>query len=85
MKVTIIPSLRCAWELAKMGDRYEQKLLDHFKTEAAVKSAEADWRLHHCAPSHPYFTHWLNAIGAALQDYSPSEIKITRIYHTYEV
>ena len=85
MKVTIIPSLRSDWEMATMQDRYEQKLLQAFGSEKGVKAAEFDWRYHHCGPSHPYFTHWLNAIGSALQDYTPSEVKITRIYHTYEV
>ncbi len=85
MRVVIVPPLRSAWEMATMQDKYEQKLLQAFGSEQVVKAAEWDWRYHHCPPSHPYFKHWLNAIGAALEDYTPSEIKITRIFHTYDV
>lgn len=85
MKVTITPPLRCDWEMATMQDKYEQKLLQAFGSEQVVKAAEWDWRYHGCGPSHKYFSAWLNAIGAALENYTPSEVKITRIYHTYDV
>ena len=85
MRVVIVPPFRSDWEMATMQDKYEKKLLQAFGDEKSVKAAEFDWRYRHCIPSHPYFTHWLNAIGAALQDYTPTEVKRTRIYHTYEV